>query len=1407
MKHCLHLIVFLWLCTTAVFAQSAVKGEIEDFASKTNAIPTIDKATNSLSFLRFPVGKAYRVNAGDVQQKSMAFLSENSKLFGLRTNEDIYRFKELKTDNYGLDNVTLQQTYKGVPVYDGLLKFHYNKNKDLTSLNGNYISDIKINVVPTLAQNEAEAIAIKYVNGGKIEEPVSPLRAKKSALYVFQKGLVQGYNGPKSLVYEVEVVNDVNIREFLYINAHDGTLVEQFTGIHSINRELYETSYTSANLKWKEGDTFPGALDQWQRSEIETAGFMYNLMKNTFGYVSYNGADAKMITVNNDPKINCPNANWNGVTANYCTGIASDDVVAHEWAHAYTEYTSGLVYAWQSGAMNEAYSDIWGETVDQLDNYFDTGENNTLRTGCGSSVRWRMGEQTTTGALRDMWDPTCNGDPGKVSDAQYWCAKSDAGGVHINSGILNHAYALLVDGGTYNNQTISGIGLTKAAHVFWRAQLIYMTSTTDFAAQADILEAAMSDLIESGANLEGLSTTTTAAGLSGQTMTAFDLLQLQKVLSAVELREGNSCEFQPLLRPVAALCEGASPNLALFYENFEAGLGNFTASTQTSSGSWAARSWVLANAPKGRPGKVAFGVDYQGGNCTSSSNQAGIIRLESPLITIPAETAGNLNMAFDHYVAIEEGWDGGNIKYSINGGAWTLLPEGAFTANGYNTVINATAVGNDNPLQGQRAFSGSDGGTAEGSWGQSQIDLTSIGLFAGNTIKLRWEMGTDGCGGLDGWYVDNISVYTCAVTPAVHFTLQNTTVSEGSTVTGSSGCLNYVDKIVTVQIDKAPTNPVTVTFNTPTGTAKMGATADYTILTPSVILQAGALIQNVIVRVYDDAYVEGVETIDLSYTINANGGNGYAASSFQHHIMTITDDDLAPGNYTEDLLVSGFNSGPGGWEIKNGGNSIDTWEVVTYSNAALDLAGRPFFFIISDGDNTKSGILMDDIIESPVINSAGKKNLVLTFAQDWYPYNGAYAEEGLVDVWDGSVWRNVLTQLQNTGRLGSITSYNANIKTINIPDAYANANMKIRFRYKANWDGWWAVDNVKLTSSNSTAILSTVNTSTAAQEYLGPNETAVFYDPASGNLLAKIKNLSSHDYGCTTVEVDRAGAGGTSWLNSYKITNKTFKVTPANNNAAGNYEITLYYKASELTGFQSEVRSMGKSPGSIGVGNVASTSFAEVQIATAFSADYAYTATFNSGFSGFGLSDALPVGALPVTLAKFEGKNTAEGNVLNWTTTAEVNNEYFAVEKSLTGRNFVEFGRVAGTGNSAVRNDYKFLDTNYPKGVTYYRLKQIDRGGKFAYSRIVSIDALNSRDLKFFPNPVQSVLTMEMPDPEMKSVNVRIINVAGQEVLSRQKVSVTKGSVELDIAKLPTGTYQVILSGETTSYNMSVLKL
>ena len=96
-----------------------------------------------------------------------------------------------------------------------------------------------------------------------------------------------------------------------------------------------------------------------------------------------------------------------------------------------------------------------------------------------------------------MATPTAEGQPGKMTDSQFRCnfpSGTDQGGVHTNSGIPNHAFALMVDGGTYNGRTISGIGLTKAAKIQYRALVTYLTSGADFADYGVALNQACGDL-------------------------------------------------------------------------------------------------------------------------------------------------------------------------------------------------------------------------------------------------------------------------------------------------------------------------------------------------------------------------------------------------------------------------------------------------------------------------------------------------------------------------------------------------------------------------------------------------------------------------------------------------------------------------------------------------------------------------------------------------------------------------------------------------------------------------------------------------------------------------------------------------------------------------------------------------
>lgn len=744
------------------FAQESK--ELSRLKNEMKANVTISNSTSNPNFIYF--SQSVTLKSTDAKTKASEFLAENFRAFNLRSANDLVLLDET-TDNYGLKNVTYRLQYQGIPVYDGLLKFHFNAKEELSSINGNSISIAKLNTVPDITAAEAEIIARDMVTKQDLNKSNTPLQTAKTNLIIFPKNLMQGGIVTPYLAYQIEVTNKKDVREYIFINAHTGELVEQFTGIHPIDRKLYETNTAATNLKWKEGDAFPGTLSSWQQNEVVTSEHVYNFFKNTFGYVSYDAADHTMITVNNDPTISCPNARWNGTYAGYCDGTATDDVIAHEWGHAYTEYTSGLIYQYQSGALNESYSDVWGETIDLINNYMDEGENLSVRTttACSGSLRWKVGEDATSfgGAIRDMWNPNCNGDPAKVLDtANYYCGTADSGGVHTNSGVTNHLYALLVDGGTYNGYTMTGMGFVKAAHLWWRAQKNYLTATSDFANFADALEASANDLI--GVNLQGMSTTGTPAGLTGLSITSADVQNVKNGILAVQLRTSpaTQCNYTPLLAQSApSLCASATNN-PLFKEDWENGLGNWTVTNvPTKPATWEARDWTIkSNLPKSRPGKAIFAIDPINGDCASNL-QNGILRLESPTITIPTFTSGKYEMAFNHYVATESTWDGGNIKYSLNEGSWTLVPVTAFTFNGYNSTLDGTSS-NDNPLKGQRAFTGTDGGSLGGSWGQSVIDLSKLGVTSGSKIKFRFEMGTDGCNGVEGWYLDELYVYNCS---------------------------------------------------------------------------------------------------------------------------------------------------------------------------------------------------------------------------------------------------------------------------------------------------------------------------------------------------------------------------------------------------------------------------------------------------------------------------------------------------------------------------------------------------------------------------------------------------------------------------------------------------------------------
>jgi Zn-dependent metalloprotease len=860
-------------------------------------------------------------SAGSAATKARAYLDKYATSFGARPGElqqsSIARSAESWTISY-------TQEYQGVPVFGSLLKANVDKQGDLTAVNGFAAPDLSLSTTPGLSAGKAAERAVGTVRqdppGHDGDADTTGIKAVSTDLMVYRMGSTKGEDGKAVLAWVSEVSNEKNVRDMVFLDASTGKLLNRYSLVHdALDRQLYEASGTPQapkyTLVWEEGDPFPGTLNEDQANEVDGTGDSYWFFQNTFGRDSYDDAGHRMITVNNDPRINCPNANWNGSTTNYCSGVSSDDVVAHEWGHAYTEYTHGLIYQYQSGALNESYSDIWGETVDLINGKQDAGEGDlttkrpdgqcskytrgaismtinspagaagpctavaasfgpvfdkagvttdivvatdavetggTATDGCSAytntsaiagkfayvdrglctfgakaaiadaagatgiivgdnapgrapismsgnadiygamvtqadgarikaagtvnativdsetapkadSYRWLMGEKSTAfgGAIRDMWNPTCYGDPGKVSDAEYFCGTEDGGGVHSNSGVPNHGYALLVDGGSFNGQTVSGLGFDKSAAIYFRAMTAYQTPTTDFNDHADALLASCNDLV--GAPITKVSTAANGTPAPATPVAAADCGEVQKMIAAVELRTDPTaqCGYVDLLdKNTPAVCGDGFKSNTVWSEDFEDGLTGWTAEQEVVFEGGFGQKWeATTSAPGNHAGGVAYGPAPDKGECSNGaedfSSRDSII---SPSIELPASNKLP-RLTFDHYVATESGYDGGNVKISVNGGDFAVIPAEAYTFNAPGTLTGSAT--NTSPLAGEDGFTGTDGGKLTGSWGQSQVNLSEAGAAPGDVVKLRFDIGRDGCGGLDGWYVDNVKIVTC----------------------------------------------------------------------------------------------------------------------------------------------------------------------------------------------------------------------------------------------------------------------------------------------------------------------------------------------------------------------------------------------------------------------------------------------------------------------------------------------------------------------------------------------------------------------------------------------------------------------------------------------------------------------
>jgi uncharacterized repeat protein (TIGR01451 family) len=194
------------------------------------------------------------------------------------------------------------------------------------------------------------------------------------------------------------------------------------------------------------------------------------------------------------------------------------------------------------------------------------------------------------------------------------------------------------------------------------------------------------------------------------------------------------------------------------------------------------------------------------------------------------------------------------------------------------------------------------------------------------------------------------------------------------------------------------------------------------------------------------------------------------------------------------------------------------------------------------------------------------------------------------------------------------------------------------------------------------------------------------------------------------------------------------------------------------------------------------------------------TTDANGGQTSSLVSFTIPAFPLPVVLTAFTASAVANRDAqLNWNTASEVNSAAFEVERSLDGTTFSKVGLLAAKGTTAAPSAYAFLDkgvASLATGTVYYRLKQVDLDGKFAYSpvRTVAFTKAALASLSLYPNPAQTATKLDLASlPATATYQVTLLDVTGRAVRS---LTLGGGAVQtLEISTLASGTYYVLVTG------------
>ncbi|MGF9964282.1 M4 family metallopeptidase [Bacillus rhizoplanae] len=525
----------------AGMAVTTFGGTSSSFADSKNVLST-KKYNETVQSPEFVSGNLTSASGKKAESVVFDYLNASKKDYklGEKSAEESFKVQKVVKDPIGEATVIrLQQMYEGIPVWGSTQVAHVGKDGVLKVVSGTVMPDLdkkeKLKNKNKIEGKKAIAIAQQDL-GFTPKYEVEP----SADLHVYQNGEETTY----AYVVKLNFLDPEPGNYYYFIEADSGKVLNKYNTIHnatndnkapvkpvtgtstvgtgigvlgdkkSINTTLSGSSYylqdnthgaTIYTYNGSNRTRLPGTLwtdtDNVLNAKSDAAavdahyyaGVTYNYYKNTFNRNSYDDAGAPLKSTVHYGK-NYNNAFWNGSQMVYGDGDGTTfiafsggiDVVGHELTHAVTEKSSNLIYQNESGALNEAFSDIFGTLIEYYDN---------------RNPDWEVGEDIYTpgkagDALRSMSDPTKYGDPDHYS--KRYTGTSDNGGVHTNSGIINKAAYLLANGGTHYGVTVNGVGKDKVGAIYYRANTLYLTQSATFSQARAALVQAAADLY--GAN-------------------------------------------------------------------------------------------------------------------------------------------------------------------------------------------------------------------------------------------------------------------------------------------------------------------------------------------------------------------------------------------------------------------------------------------------------------------------------------------------------------------------------------------------------------------------------------------------------------------------------------------------------------------------------------------------------------------------------------------------------------------------------------------------------------------------------------------------------------------------------------------------------------------------------------------